>query len=98
MPLQNSDTKYTAFEANGRLYQFCRIPFGVTDGVSAFQRISDRFIAEEGLTDTFAYLDDVNMIVNDQEHHDKNLKNSWMQLLVGIVLSIETNVFFLPEK
>ena len=61
VPLQNRDKKYTAFEANGRLYQFCRIPFGVTNGVSAFQRTIDSLIAEEGLTDTFAYLDDVNM-------------------------------------
>ena len=74
VPLQNRDKKYTAFEANGRLYQFCRIPFGVTNGVSAFQRTIDSFIAEEGLTDTFAYLDDVTICGNDQEHHDKNLK------------------------
>ena len=72
MPLQNRDKKYTAFEANGRLYQFCRIPFGVTNGVSAFQRTIDSFIAEEGLTDTFAYPDDVTICGNDQEHHDKN--------------------------
>ena len=25
--LQNSDKKYTAFEDNGRLHQFCKIPF-----------------------------------------------------------------------
>ena len=76
VPLQNRDKKYTAFEANGRLYQFCRIPFGVTNGVSAFQRTIDSFIAEEGLTDTFAYLNDVTICGNDQEHHDKNFKNS----------------------
>ena len=75
VPLQNRDKTFTAFEANGRLYQFCRIPFGVTNGVSAFQRTIDSFIAEEGLTDTFAYLDDVTICGNDQEHHDKNLKN-----------------------
>ena len=74
VPLQNRDKKYRAFEANGRLYQFCRIPFGVTNGVSAFRRTIDSFIAEEGLTDTFAYLDDVTICGNDQEHHDKNFK------------------------
>ena len=31
--LQNSDKKLTAFEANGRLYQFCRIPFCFTDEI-----------------------------------------------------------------
>ena len=72
-PLPNSDKKCTAFEANGRLYPFCRIPFGVTSRISAFQRTIDSFIAEEGLTDTFAYLDDVTICGNGQEHHDKNL-------------------------
>ena len=33
------ERKYTAFEAAGSLYQFCRIPFGVTNGVANFQRI-----------------------------------------------------------
>lgn len=27
--LKESDKKFTAFEANGRLYQFCRVSFGV---------------------------------------------------------------------
>ena len=33
------DKPYMAFEANGKLYQFCRIPFEVTNGVACFQRI-----------------------------------------------------------
>ena len=33
-----AERKYTGFEANGQLYQFCRIPFGVTNGVAVFQR------------------------------------------------------------
>ena len=30
------DRQKTAFEANGRLYQFKRVPFGITNGVSIF--------------------------------------------------------------
>ena len=33
------DRPFTTYEANGKLYQYCRLPFGVTNGVSAFQRI-----------------------------------------------------------
>jgi len=33
------DRVYTAFEANGRLYQYRNLPFEVTDLVFAFQRI-----------------------------------------------------------
>ena len=36
--LIESDRKYTAFEANGKLYEFTCIPVGVKNGVAAFQR------------------------------------------------------------
>jgi hypothetical protein len=36
IPIRAADKKYTAFEACGRLYQFCMFPFGVTNGVAAF--------------------------------------------------------------
>ncbi|XP_068229724.1 uncharacterized protein [Palaemon carinicauda] len=49
VPLKESDKKYTAFEANKRLYQFCRVPFGVTNGVAAFQRTMDKLVKEENL-------------------------------------------------
>ena len=34
IPISQAERKYTAFEAGGQLYQFCRIPFGVTNGVA----------------------------------------------------------------
>ena len=49
IPIKNSDKKYTAFETNGKLFQFCRIPFGVTNGVSMFQTSMDKFVEEEKL-------------------------------------------------
>lgn len=60
-----------AFEANHHLYQFCRAPLGVTNGVASFQRTITDFILEESLEDIFAYLD---YITIDQAHLDKNLK------------------------
>ena len=49
VPIKKSDLKYTGFEANGRLYHFHRIPFGVTNGVAAFQRAMDKIVEEDGL-------------------------------------------------
>lgn len=69
-----SEKKYTAFEACGKLYQFTRIPFGVTNGVAAFQRTLQYIISKESLTGTYAYLDDVTVCGNTQEDHDKNLE------------------------
>ena len=67
-------TKIAVFEANNHLYQFCRIPFSVTNDVAAFQRIMNDFINDKGLRDTFAYLDDVTVCCKDQTHHDENFK------------------------
>jgi len=38
VPLVKEDREYTAFEANGKLYQYCRMPFGMTNGVSTYYR------------------------------------------------------------
>jgi len=43
IPLLKKERFYTAFEAGGELYQYQRLPFGVTNGVSAFQRFIDCF-------------------------------------------------------
>ena len=72
IPIKRSDRKYTAFEANGQLYQYCRIPFGVTNGVPAFQRAMHKLISEEGLQDTFPYVDNVIIAGRDEDEHDRN--------------------------
>ena len=73
VPLHEEDKKFTAFEANGCLYQFQRIPFRVTNGVATFQWIINDFITSKGLLDTFAYLDNVTICGKNQAHHDNNL-------------------------
>ena len=65
--------KYTGFEANGWLYQFRHIPFGVTNGVAVFQRHMDIIIAEEQLRNAFPYLDDITVVGSTQEEHDSNV-------------------------
>ena len=44
VPLLPEEKQYTAFEASGRLFQYKRLPFGVTNGVAAFRRCIDNFI------------------------------------------------------
>ena len=70
IPIVEKERKFTAFEATGKLYQFKRIPFGVTNGVSAFQRVIDKIIQEEHLTNTFAYLDNITIAGRNLEEHD----------------------------
>ena len=70
----DSDCKFTAFEANGKLYEFKRIPFGVKNGVAAFQRAIMQFIESENLKGTYSYLDNVTVTGKTREEHDLNVK------------------------
>ena len=66
IPLSENDKLYTAFEAGGRLYQFSRMPFGITNGISYFQKIMDEIISGHALPDTFSYLDDITICGKNQ--------------------------------
>ena len=75
LPLKVNEQPYTAFEVDGKLYQFTRLPFGVTNGTAAFQRTIDGIIEKEELSDTFAYVDNVTICGKTIEEHNRNLKN-----------------------
>ena len=74
IPISKTDRAYTAFEACGRLWEFTRIPFGVTNGVPAFQREMDKLVKEEELNDIFPYLDNITVAGRDQDEHDHTCK------------------------
>ena len=74
VPLSVEDRPYTAFEAEGKLYQYTRLPFDVTNGVSFFQRIIDNIIAKYNLRDTYAYLDNITVCGKTMKDHEHNLK------------------------
>jgi len=57
--IRESDKPYTTIQAGAALYQFTRIPFGVTNGVACFQRTMTDIIGSKNLQGTFAYVDNV---------------------------------------
>ena len=73
IPIKEEEKVYTAFEANGCLYQFCRIPFGLTNAVAGFQRIMTEIVSSKSLNGTFAYLDNVMIDGMTQEEHNENV-------------------------
>ena len=68
-----SDKRYTAFEAEGKLWEFNQIPLGVTNGVPQFQRKMDEIVEIDKLKDTFPYLENVTVGEMNQEEHDANV-------------------------
>ena len=72
IPIRESEKHFTAFEADGQLWEFNQIPFGVTNGPPAFQRYVDEIIRREKLQVTDAYFDNISVAGDDQAEHDYN--------------------------
>ena len=67
----------TAFHYHSRkspqIWQWKRIPFGLSNVVPAFQRVIDDIIKENDCKGTIAYLDNITVGGKTQEEHNKNL-------------------------
>ena len=71
--LPECDRKYTALQADGSLWQWTSIPFGLCNAVSGFQRVIDDIIQSYECKGTFAYLDNITVRGKTQQEHDNNL-------------------------
>ena len=74
MELPEGVRMYTAFEADERLYQFTRLPFGLKNAVPCCQRIIDRIIEENCYKGTYAYLDNITIGGKTKQEHDEHLQ------------------------
>lgn len=72
VPILKEHQHFTAFEANNRLYEFTRLPFGVTNGVPIFCRVMQNITA--GLKGVSHYFDDIVIHGMDQAEHDRHLQ------------------------
>ena len=72
--LQQHEMKFTAFEANKKLIQYRRSPFGVTNEVVVFLRKMDKLIQEQALKDMFTYIDKITVTGRNQKEHEWNVK------------------------
>ena len=68
------DQPYTAFEACGKLYQYTRLPFAITNGVSYFQRVIDKLIDKYRLKGVYIYVDNITVFGYGKADHDLKLK------------------------
>ena len=75
IPLREAERPYTAFEACGGLFQFTRVPFGVTNGVACFQWEISNFVRKETLPGVFPYLGSITICGKDQADRDANLEH-----------------------
>ena len=65
--------KYTAYEVNGKLYQFKGMPMGLTNVVAVFQWMMMKLVDEEGLVDMLLYFDDATLARGMKAEHGRNV-------------------------
>ena len=72
--LNPHDRGFTAFQSGNALYQWRRLPFGLTNAVPEFQRTIDYIVRENDLKGCYPYLHDIMIAGTNQVEHDRNLQ------------------------
>ena len=81
IPLARNSREYTAFTVPGRgLFQYKRMPFGLSVAPVTFQRLMDRLIGPELEPHVFTYLDDIIVVSETFEEHFK-----WLEKVLTIL-------------
>ena len=70
VPLDGNSKEYTAFTIPGRgLYQFMRLPYGLSNSRATFQRLIDGIITSEMDGRVYCYVDDIVIVSETFEEH-----------------------------
>jgi hypothetical protein len=96
VPMHVADRKYTGFMTSTGKYEWLRMPFGLKNASSTFQRLMDHII---GQTDfTAVYLDDIYIFSKTWEDHVKHLHIVFGKLSAnGIKLKLPKCIFRAPH-
>ncbi len=92
IPVRNDDIKKTAVITPFGLFEFLRLPFGLRNAGSSFQRTMDRVTMD--MPFTYCYLDDLRVASPDLETHLQHLAAVFTRLRdFGLVINLEKCVF-----
>lgn len=72
--IRESDREKTAFSINGAKYEFVRMPFGLKNAPSIFQRCVDDILRPYIGKFAYVYIDDVLIFSNSPEEHMDHIK------------------------
>lgn len=96
--LAEKDRCKTAFSINNGKYEFCRLPFGLRNAPSIFQRAIDDILRDEIGKTCFVYMDDVIIFSEDANSHIPHVDKILKKLSnAGMRISTEKSKFFRHE-
>ena len=71
LALEEDSMKYVTINTHQGLYQFTRLPFGISSAPAIFQRLMDKIL--HGLSGVICYIDDILITGKNEEEHLRNL-------------------------
>lgn len=92
--LEECDREKTAFSIHNGKYEFCRLPFGLKNAPSIFQRAIDDVLRSEIAKCCYVYIDDVIIFSETKQQHLKDIKRVLSLLYsANMRVSLEKSVF-----
>lgn len=93
--MEEKDKNKTAFVCPLGFYEFNRMPQGVTNAPSTFQRLMERCMGDLNLKEALVFIDDLIVFAPTLEEHEQRLMKVLQRLKeFGLKLSVEKCVFF----
>ena len=74
MPLSEESKRLTAFAVPFNLYQFTRVPFGISQGSSVCSRLLEKLFHDIKFRYVYHYLDDIVIYSESMDQHLKHLR------------------------
>lgn len=96
--MSENDMEKTAFQFGRGKFEFVRMPFGLKNAPSTFQRLMDEFLLGLDERAVQAYMDDIIVFSSSREEHQTHLEQVWRRLKeFKLRISAEKSTFFRPE-
>ena len=74
LPVAETDIPKTAFRCHQGLFEFVRVPFGLTNAPAVFQRAMDKLLSDLVGKCVLVYLDDIVVYSKSADDHEKHLQ------------------------
>lgn len=98
IPMKDSDIPKTAFSTLNGKYEFLRLPFGLKNAPSIFQRMIDDVLKEYIGKICYVYIDDIIVFGRDVDDHLKNIETIFSKLLEShLKVNLEKTQFLQTE-